>query len=150
MTGRTAERGRDVGLLILRLGFGLGFLFYHGWRKILGGPELWADRGEVMANFGITFGYTFWGLAHALVESAGGVLFAAGIFFRPVCVFLFLNMVVAAAFHYVTGQGSPGHAVKNAFLFLGMTFVGPGRYSVDHWLSERRAERGPVPEAGAS
>ena len=35
-------RRYDVGLLILRLGFGLGFVYYHGWGKIVGGPDRWA------------------------------------------------------------------------------------------------------------
>lgn len=130
---------RDVGLLVVRLGFGLGFLHYHGWRKLLGGPEVWADRGEVMGLFGIHFGHTFWGFVHSLSESIGGLLFAVGLFFRPVCVLLLLNMVVASAMHYITGRGSPAHATKNAFLFAGMALVGPGRYSVDAWLARRRA-----------
>lgn len=132
-------RYRDVGLLIVRIGFGLGFLHYHGWRKLMGGPEVWAEQGDAMAMFGITFGYPFFGFVHAFVESIGGLMFAAGFLFRPICVLAFVNMVVAATGHYVSGRGNPGHAVKNGFLFLGMFFVGPGRYSVDHWIAQRRA-----------
>lgn len=30
MFWNTMEKYRDAGLLVVRLGFGLGFLFYHG------------------------------------------------------------------------------------------------------------------------
>jgi hypothetical protein len=49
-------------------------------------------------------------------------------------------MIVAATRHIVTGQGSPAHALKKAFLFLGLILVGPVAYSVDAWLSERKKE----------
>lgn len=139
MLWEALNRYRDEGLLILRIGFGLGFLHYHGWQKLMGGPASWARRGEAIANFGITFGYTFWGFMNAFVESIGGLMFAAGFLFRPICILAFANMVLAATSHYVSGRGTPGHAVKNAFLFLGVVFVGPGKYSVDHWIAQKRA-----------
>ena len=59
------ERYRDLGLLILRVGFGLSFFWFHGYPKLMGGPEMWARIGDAVANVGITFGYTAWGLAAA-------------------------------------------------------------------------------------
>jgi putative oxidoreductase len=47
-------------------------------------------------------------------------------------------MIVATTRHIVTGQGTPAHAFKNAWVFLGILFVGPGRYSVDDWWRRRR------------
>lgn len=142
---------RDYGLLVIRLGFGLGFLHYHGWRKLVRGPDFWAEHGDAMAHFGITFGYTFFGFLSAFIESIGGLLFAAGLFFRPVCVLMLLNMVVAATGHYVTGAGNPGHAVKNAFLFLGLTATGAGTYSLDTLIASKWRRTGtqtPRPVAG--
>lgn len=128
----------DLGLLVLRLGFGLGFVWFHGWGKIVGGPERWAGIGGAMGNFGITFGAQWWGLAAALAETAGALCIAAGFLFRPMGVALAFVMMTATVNHVVTGQGTPAHAFKNAWVFLGLAIMGPGRYSVDAWLEGRR------------
>ena len=137
MIWNALEKHRDAGLLVLRLGFGLGFLFYHGWGKLAGGPERWAQVGGAMDRFGIGFGHTFFGFMASFSESIGGLLIALGLFFRPACALLFITMFVATVNHYATGRGTPAHAAKNAMLFLGQLFVGPGRYSLDHWIANR-------------
>jgi putative oxidoreductase len=142
MIWNSLERYRDVGLLIVRLGFGLGFLFYHGWGKLTGGPERWAQVGGAMENLGIGFGHTFFGFMAAFSESIGGLLIAAGLFFRPVCALLWFTMVVAAINHYASGRGSPAHSAKNAFLFLGLIFIGPGKYSLDAMINRKRQANG--------
>jgi putative oxidoreductase len=134
------EKHRDVGLLVLRLGFGLGFIFFHGWGKLVGGPERWAGVGGAMDSIGIGFGHTFFGFMAALSESIGGLLFAAGLFFRPVSALLCFTMLVASANHIVTDRGSPAHSLKNAAVFLGVIFIGPGKYSLDY-LIERKLKR---------
>ena len=73
------DRFRDVGLLILRLGFGFGFVWYHGGPKLLGGPERWTGTGDAIANFGLGGGFVFWGFLAALAEGLGGLLFALGL-----------------------------------------------------------------------
>ncbi|MGD8331026.1 MAG: DoxX family protein [Acidobacteriota bacterium] len=125
------DKYRDLGLLIVRLGFGFGFIYFHGWGKITGGPEAWANYGAAMENFGIGFGHTFFGFMAALTETVGGLMFAAGLFFRPVCLLLASVMFVAASQHFITGRGTPAHAFKNFFLFVGIALVGPGKYSLD-------------------
>lgn len=135
------ERYRDVGLLVLRIGFGLGFLYFHGWAKLVGGPERWSQVGSAMSHLGIEVGHTFFGFLAAFAESVGGLLFAVGFLFRPAAVLIACTMIVAAIQHIVTGNGTPAHAVKNAFVSLGLVLVGPGRYSVDNWLAKRHAHR---------
>ncbi|MDA2938257.1 DoxX family protein [Acidobacteria bacterium AH-259-A15] len=132
-----SEKYRDVGMLILRLGFGLGFFFYHGLGKLIGGPERWANSGDVMSRIGIDFGHTFFGFMAAFSESIGGLLIATGFFFRPMSALLCSTMVMASVSHYASGRGNPGHAVKNASLFLALIFTGPGKYSLDHWIAHR-------------
>ncbi len=125
------DKYRDLGLLLVRLGFGIGFIWFHGWGKITGGPERWAGIGGAMENFGIGFGHTFFGFMAAFTESVVALMFAAGFFFRPSCLLLASVMLVAATQHIVSGQGSPAHALKNLSLFAGFSLIGPGKYSVD-------------------
>ncbi len=105
--------------------------------KITGGPERWAAIGGAMENFGIGFGHTFFGLMAALTESVVALMFAAGFLFRPSCLLLASVMLVAAAQHIISGQGSPAHAIKNLSLFLGFTLIGPGKYSVDAMMRKK-------------
>lgn len=127
------DRYRDVGLLLLRLGFGLAFFWYHGYPKLAGGPEGWERTGRAVSNVGITFGYEWWGLLAALSEGVGGALFAAGLFFRPVCLAMLGVMVFATIDQFTRAVPAPEHALKNASVLIGMFFVGPGRYSLDGW-----------------
>jgi putative oxidoreductase len=132
------ERYRDLGLLLLRLGFGLGFVWFHGWPKIEGGVERWRGTGSAMRSVGIDFAPEMWGLAASLAESVGGLLVALGLLFRPAALAIAAVMLVATINHIATGQGTPAHAFKNFWVMVGLFTVGPGRYSLDHWLATRR------------
>jgi putative oxidoreductase len=132
------DRYRDIGLLILRIGFGLSFFWYHGYPKLAGGPEGWERTGDAVANIGITFGHTAWGLAAALSEGVGGLLFAAGLFFRPVCLAMLGVMVMATVDQLGREMPQPEHAMKNAFVLAGMFLVGAGRYTVNALFRRRR------------
>lgn len=129
----------DIGMLILRLGFGLGLTWFHGWGKLTGGPERWAQVGDSMRHVGIGFAPTFFGFLASAAEAIGGLLIAAGFLFRPAAVFVAFTMFVAWTMHVRTGVGTPAHAFKNLWVAVGLAFIGPGRYSVDHWLARRRA-----------
>ena len=143
------ERHRDLGLLIARVGFGLAFFWFHGWPKIIGGPEMWTGVGSAVGNFGIDFGHQWFGLAAGIVESLGGLCIAAGLFFRPASLLLAGVMLVAAVNHIATGQGTPAHAIKNMFVALGFVFIGPGRYSLDHLISAAAGRAAPNEAATA-
>jgi putative oxidoreductase len=133
------DRYRDAGLLILRLGFGLSFFWYHGYPKLIGGPDTWQRIGDAVSNVGITFAYPAWGLAAALSEGLGGLLFAAGVFFRPVCVALLGVMVMATIDQLGREMPQPEHALKNAFVVAGLFFVGPGRHTASALFKRRRS-----------
>ena len=123
---------RNFGLLFIRVGLGVMFI-YHGYPKLLSGPHGWAGLGASVKYVGITFLPVVWGLLSALTESVGGVLIALGLAFRPACVLLVINLVVAAAAHFGKGEGlmAASHAIEAAIMFAGLFFVGPGSYSVD-------------------
>ncbi len=142
------DKYRDLGLLIVRLGIGLGFVYFHGWDKLSGGPERWAQVGGALDTFGIGFGHTFFGFMAAFSESIGGLLIAAGLFFRPICVLLAFTMFVAMMRHFISGRGNPGHAFKNMFILSGLLLIGPGKYSLDAWIAQKRGATDEAP-AGA-
>ena len=137
-TQRTHGRGIDAGLLAARLGFGLGFFWFHGLPKLLGGPPRWIRTGEAISSFGITFGYEWWGLAAALSEGVGGLLIAAGLLFRPAALAVLAVMITAFTNDLVTGADPPAHSFKNIFICLGLFLAGPGRYSLDRLLARSR------------
>jgi len=125
----------DLGHLIFRFGFGFGMLIFHGWGKLMGGPEVWASIGSAMEIFGIGFGHTFFGFLAAFAESIGAICIVAGVFYRPALAMLGFTMVVATLSLAISGSGNPSHAFKNMFVCAGMFFVGPGKYSLDYRLT---------------
>jgi putative oxidoreductase len=131
-------RKLDLGLLIARIGVSAGFLYYHGWDKLVGGPERWEGLGGSMARFGLDFWPTMWGFLAAFSESIGALMILAGVLFAPVSVLLAITMFVAWTGHIASGQGTPGHAFKNMLILAAFVFTGPGRYSVDGWLAARK------------
>jgi putative oxidoreductase len=123
---------RNTGLLILRIGLGI-MMMYHGFPKLMGGPEGWTHLGGSMKVVHIDFLPIFWGLMAALTEGLGGFLLILGLFFRPVNILLVINMVVAALVHFNKGDGWEGaaHPIELAIVFFGLIFIGAGKYSVD-------------------
>jgi putative oxidoreductase len=123
---------RNTGLLIIRIGLGV-MIMLHGYPKLLGGPEKWEAVGSSMKYLGITFTPVLWGFIAAVIETFGGFLILLGLAFRPVCLLLVCIMVVAAATHLHTSDNymEASQAIEVGFVFLGLAFIGPGKYSVD-------------------
>jgi len=121
------DKLRDFGLLVLRLGFGLG-IAYHGYGKVFGG---WMEKfiGGV-AEMGFP-APAFFAWAAALSEFAGGLLLAAGLFTRPAAYFVAVTMAVAA-FGRHGADPFEKKELALAFLFasLAIALTGPGRYSL--------------------
>ncbi|TGE20002.1 DoxX family protein [Hymenobacter elongatus] len=129
----------DLGLLLLRIGIGVMFTI-HGYPKLMGGQESWVQLGGVMKMVGISFAPAVWGLLAALAEAVGGQLLALGLFFRLACAFLLATMLMAALMHVLSGDdfNTYSHALESAILFLGLLFIGPGKYSLDQALFPHR------------
>lgn len=123
---------RNTGLLIIRIGLGTMFIL-HGYPKLLGGPDKWEAIGGSMKYLGITFVPSAWGLMAALTETFGGFLLLIGLAFRPVVLLLAFTMAVAATMHIRSGDGlmAASQAIEAGCVFLGLAFIGPGKYSVD-------------------
>jgi putative oxidoreductase len=122
---------KNFGLFIIRVGLGIMFI-YHGYPKLLGGQKMWEQLGESTKYVGIHFMPMVWGLLCALVETVGGVLLVIGLWFRPVCILLLINLAVAVAVSlHGGGLQDAAHAIEDAIVFAGLIFLGPGKYSVD-------------------
>lgn len=128
----------NLGLLILRIGIGLMFIL-HGYPKLLGGTEMWEQIGGAMSNFGIGFYHMVWGFLAAFAEVVGGLLLILGFLFRPAAIMLFFTMVVATVMHLNNGDPFEiySHAIESGILFLALTFIGPGAYSIGGGSSKK-------------
>lgn len=124
---------RNTGLLVLRIGLGI-MMMLHGFPKLSGGVETWTKVGGSMKLIGIDFVPVFWGFMAALAEGVGGLFLLLGLFFRPVMIFLVLTMAMAATVHLSDpkqGLMDASHAIELGIVFLGLLFIGPGKYSID-------------------
>lgn len=123
---------QSLGLLLMRLGLGTAFILY-GYPKISGGSEMWKGIGGAMGHLGVTAYPMAWGFAAACAEFGGGILLILGLFFRPATLLLLAVMTVATVHHWAAGDAINVmlHPIELASVFLGLFFVGPGRYSID-------------------
>lgn len=135
---RTPKNRTDLALLVLRIGFGLSMLAFHGWGKLSGGPERWERIGQVMGLLGLGFAPTFWGFLAAISESLGSILIALGLATRPAAFMLMGTMSVAAWRHLSLPAGTDGaglagasHALEFVVVYLVLLLAGPGKYSLD-------------------
>jgi len=121
---------KNFGLLIIRVGLGIMFV-YHGYPKLLGGVKMWEQLGGATKSVGIHAWPVVWGFLCAVVETFGGFLLILGLAFRPVCLLLLINLVVAAVSQLGGGLAEASHAIEDAIMFAGLIFVGPGKFSMD-------------------
>lgn len=133
----SSTRRTDLALLILRLGIGLSMLIFHGWGKLVGGPERWTALGGTMARWGIDFAPIVWGFSAAFAESIGSILLIVGIAFRPAAGMLAGTMLVAGAYHLslppdASGAGWSGasHALELFCVYIALLLIGPGGYAL--------------------
>lgn len=128
------SRNQSIGQLLLRIGVGGLILYVYGWEKIAGGSREWAKLGAAMEVFHIEKFHAFWGFLGAMAETLGMLLFIIGFAFRPACLYVTLHFIVATTAKY-HGKGggldAAAYPLILAILFLSMTIIGPGKYSVD-------------------
>ena len=120
----------DLGLLILRLWFGLEMAFAHGlgkFSKVLSGDFTFADP--------IGVGPTISLILAAFAEFICGILIAVGFFTRLAAVPYLITMLVAAFIvHLDDGWGKMVNPLMYAVAAIVLLITGPGRYSLDHRL----------------
>ncbi|MGF1923561.1 MAG: DoxX family protein [Bacteroidia bacterium] len=124
---------RNTGLLIIRVGLGV-MMMLHGFPKLSGGIDSWTQIGGSMKIVGIDFFPVGWGFMAAATEAVGGLFLLMGLFFRPVNILLVLTMIMASLVHLSDpkqGIMDASHAIELGVVFLGLLFIGPGKYSID-------------------
>jgi putative oxidoreductase len=133
----------DAGLLFIRLGIGIAFTFTYGMMKIQAGPEMWVMVGSAMTKLGITFGHVFFGFLASASEFFGGILLILGLFTRWAAAFMAFTMLMAFITHL--SALDPWHVAMHPMelfaVFMGLLFLGAGRFSLDHLFFKRKIKQ---------
>jgi len=141
----------DVGLLVLRLAVAAVFVA-HGFSDVFEAGvstniQNYRDAGIPLAALAAP--YT------AYVQLVGGIVFLFGALTRPLSAGFIVVMAGALVFVH---RGEPlvmqqdGSGAGFAFIMcaasIALLLVGPGRFSIDNLIAERRARSGRSVEAG--
>ncbi len=126
----TQERKNNFGLLIMRLGLAT-VLLIHTLPKLISGAHSWAGVGKIMNFISLDAPESFIGLVLLLLGVLGSISLLVGYFFRVACITLFIIFGI-----YFFNYFSIGYmtlmlwSAGLAAVFLGLIFVGPGRYAI--------------------
>ncbi len=131
------SRATDLGLLVLRLGFGLTLAFAHGLGKIPPSDGFVGATAAMGFPLPVVFAW-----AAALSEFLGGLLIAVGLATRPAAVFVGITMMVAAFVqHGADPFGDKEMALLYLFAAVALALAGAGRLSLDRVISQRSRVR---------
>jgi len=140
VAGSTLPVATDVGLLVLRLAVAAVFIA-HGWGDVFEAGvstniQNYQDAGIPLAVVSAPFA--------AYIQLFGGILFVFGALTRPVSAGF--AIVMAGALYFVhLGEslvmGQDGSGSGFAFIMfaasVALLLAGPGRFSIDHLLTQR-------------
>jgi putative oxidoreductase len=134
------EKNKDIGILLMRMGIGSGYLFVHGWAKIMEGPKLWEKIGSAMNNLGMTHIHVFWGFMASLSEFGGGLLLILGLFTRPAASFMAFTMLIAAMNHFsrLDPWSKAIYPIEMFSALILLVFIGAGKYSLDNLFFKKK------------
>lgn len=127
------ERYTPYALAVLRIVAALIFM-EHGTQKLIGFPAP-PEHGLPEAGSFMWVG--------AWLELVGGILLLLGLFTRPAALVASGEMAVAywmfhAPANFYPALNGGDAAILYTFVFLLFVFTGPGAWSLDGWLSERK------------
>lgn len=142
----------SIGLLLLRLVIGFGFLA-HGYAKISRGP---ANFGMILNGIGVPApNLVAW--STSIIEVLGGVSVMIGVFVAPISLPLFVIMLTAmlkvhlqygfssVKLKAITSSGAEfgpiGYEINLLYMvgLITLAFSAPSTLSLDHWLRNKKA-----------
>ena len=130
------KSSKDIGLLIIRVVFGLVLFYGHGFDKL---SVIFSGQEIQFANpIGLGPELSFYLAAFA--EGICSLLLILGLFSRFASSILTINFIVILIFHaFIVGDGFKILELRFLYLstFIALTFMGPGRYSLDYLLFNR-------------
>ncbi len=131
------ERKTNFGLLIMRLGLAAALLV-HSLPKVIGGASAWQGMGTMLSFINIGLPPTVLGISILLIEALGAVSLIFGYFFRIACIVLFV-LFGLYFFNYfsISYKTLMLWSIGIAAVFLGLIFVGPGRYALTLRLEKK-------------
>jgi putative oxidoreductase len=130
---RSSRGQSDVGLLVLRLWFGLAMALSHGVGKM----SNFDGFAKNVAGMGLP-APGLMALAAAGSELLGGLLLAVGLLTRPAAASVLATMLVAAFYvHADDPFGKKEFALAYAAAALVVLIAGPGKLSLDARLFDR-------------
>jgi putative oxidoreductase len=124
------EQKNNSGLLVMRLGLAAALLV-HSLPTLIGGDAAWQNVGRTLNFINIGVSQTLLGFVFLLLAALGGASLLFGYFFRIACIVLFALFGL-----YFFNYFSIGYktlmlwSAGLAAVFLGLVFVGPGRYAI--------------------
>ena len=123
----------STALLILRVVIGI-LMLTHGWGKMetlfSGEPIQFADPIGLGANFSLTLA--------VFAEVLCSILLILGLGTRLAAIPLLITMLIAAFIvHANDGFGKQEFALLYAVIYLTITLIGAGKYSLDYLISKK-------------
>lgn len=130
---------RNAGILVIRAGLGI-LLFLHGFPTVVGGPEKWEETGSTMQYLGVEIAPMLFGFLAGTIELFGGIFLIMGVFFTPVLALLLVVRLASAFQQIASGDdfSTYAHSLEMVIVFIGLMFIGPGQYSVQNRMNQRR------------
>jgi putative oxidoreductase len=131
-SGAYANVGRrfDIGIFILRVTAGCMMLFAHGWGKL-------SNYGARLDTFGdpLGFGPAVTLTLAVFAEFFCSIAVALGLLTRLSVIPLIITMMTAAFIvHADDPFGKQEFPILYLLIFLTIFIVGPGKYSLDHFM----------------
>lgn len=133
------DERKEYGIFWIRLTIGVRLI--HGTAdNVLSGAQMLEFR-DFLEKLGTPFPL-FSAHLSVYAQLICGVLFIAGLFFRPAAFVMVINFICAMLIaHRTGGYGPAGPALIMLFTSLGFLVHGPGKLAVDGWLARRRTDR---------
>ena len=124
------DRQSNFGLLIMRLGLA-AVLLIHSLPKLFAGNQSWQSVGTTLAFINVGVPAAILGFIMLLLGALGAISLMFGYFFRIACIILFIIFGLYF-FNYfrIDYQTLMLWSAGLATVFLGLIFVGPGRYAI--------------------